>query len=76
MVQDKEDPQVGRSLFHHENGRSSNFFHRKDFEPEFNFLPEIPNNVTWVNVEEMEIGEQSIIPRGRPHKLQRTAKQK
>ena len=45
LVHDKGSEEVGKSLFHHENGRSSNFFHRADFEPEFSILPEIPENV-------------------------------
>ena len=45
LVHDKGSEEVGKSLFYHENGRSSNFFHRSDFQPEFNILPEIPENV-------------------------------
>jgi hypothetical protein len=45
VLYDKDVPGIGRSLFHHENGRSSNFFHRANFKPEFNILPEIPENV-------------------------------
>jgi hypothetical protein len=42
---DKDVPGIGKSLFFHENGRSSNFFHRANFKPEFNIQPEIPENV-------------------------------
>jgi len=49
LVHDKETDGVGRSLFFHENGRSSNFFTKVDWEPEFRILPEIPENVTWVD---------------------------
>lgn len=45
LVHDKESPELGKSLFFHENGRSSNFYHRKDFVPEFDNYPEIPQNV-------------------------------
>jgi len=53
-VFDKEVPGVGRSLFFHENGRSSNFFYDKSWEPEFRILPEIPDNVTWVDAKKVE----------------------
>ena len=45
VVRDKEVTNVGRSLFFHENGRSSNFFYRSNWIPEFDILPEIPENV-------------------------------
>merc|ERR1719334_1511778 len=51
LVHDKESPELGRSLFHHENGRSANFYHKKSFTPEFDILPEIPDNVTWVDAD-------------------------
>ena len=45
LVHDKETPELGKSLFHHQNGRSANSYHRKDFFPEFDNYPEIPQNV-------------------------------
>ena len=45
VVRDKEVTNVGRSLFFHENGRSSNFFYRSNWIPEFDILPQIPENV-------------------------------
>jgi len=53
LVHDKGSEEVGKSLFHHENGRSSNFFHRADFQPEYDILPEIPENVTWVDADKV-----------------------
>jgi hypothetical protein len=44
-VEDKEMPGVGKTLFFHENGRSSNFYYDAQFEPEFVLVPEIPSNV-------------------------------
>jgi len=49
VVHDKEEPNIGKSLFTHNNGQSSNSFYDQNFEPEFNILPIIPPNVTWVN---------------------------
>jgi len=51
LVHDMETPEVGKSLFHHANGRSANSYHTKDFIPEFQNYPEIPQNVTWVSDE-------------------------
>lgn len=51
LVHDKETPELGKSLFNHQNGRSANSYHRKDFRPEFDNYPEIPQNVTWVTDE-------------------------
>ena len=45
LVHDMETPEVGKSLFHHANGRSANSYHTKDFIPEFQNYPEIPQNV-------------------------------
>ena len=45
LVHDKETPELGKSLFHHENAKSSNSYHRRDFQPEFQNYPEIPQNV-------------------------------
>ena len=45
LVHDKETPELGKSLFNHQNGRSANSYHRKDFRPEFDNYPEIPQNV-------------------------------
>lgn len=54
VLHDKEVVGIGKSLFFHENGRSSNFFYRARWEPEFDILPEIPENVTWVDSELVE----------------------
>jgi len=51
LLRDKEDKDRGKSLFFHENGRSANFYHEKNFLPEFSILPEIPLNVTWVDAD-------------------------
>ncbi len=45
MVHDKEMPGVGKSLFTHSNGQSSNTYYDPYWEPEFEILPEIPENV-------------------------------
>lgn len=45
VVHDKETPGIGKSLFTHNNGQSSNTFFDQNFEPEFNRLPIIPPNV-------------------------------
>ncbi|CAG0880442.1 unnamed protein product [Cyprideis torosa] len=45
-VEDKEDPNKGKTLFLHENGKSSNFFYDNVFEPDFDEFPEIPTNVS------------------------------
>lgn len=49
VLHDKEEPGIGKSLFTHNNGQSSNSFFDQNFEPEFQTLPIIPPNVTWVN---------------------------
>jgi len=51
LVHDGETPDLGRSLFYHEHGRSANFYHRQNWLPEFDNLPEIPDNVTWTNAD-------------------------
>ena len=45
LVQDKEKPELGKSLFFHGNGRSSNFYHQSTWKPEYHLYPEIPQNV-------------------------------
>ncbi|CAG0917704.1 unnamed protein product [Notodromas monacha] len=45
-VEDKDMPKIGKSLFFHEHGRSSNFFYDAEYEPESNIRPEIPTNIT------------------------------
>jgi hypothetical protein len=45
VVHDKEEVGVGKSLFTHNNGQSSNTFYDARFEPEWNILPIIPENV-------------------------------
>ena len=45
LVHDKETPELGKSLFYHENGRSSNSYHRSSWTPEYHLYPEIPQNV-------------------------------
>jgi len=54
LVHDKENVGLGKSLFFHDNGRSSNFYSQKNFKPEFDILPEIPENVTWVDADLVE----------------------
>eukprot|EP00096_Caligus_rogercresseyi_P016873 TRINITY_DN996_c0_g2_i3.p1 TRINITY_DN996_c0_g2~~TRINITY_DN996_c0_g2_i3.p1 ORF type:complete len:1255 (-),score=221.80 TRINITY_DN996_c0_g2_i3:184-3948(-) len=51
VLHDKEALNIGRSLFHHGKGRSSNFYYSRSFEPEWEILPEIPENVTWVDMD-------------------------
>lgn len=43
-VDDKSDPYKGKSLFYHENGRSSNFFYDATFQPIFDVRPLLPAN--------------------------------
>lgn len=45
VLHDKETPGIGHSLFTHNNGQSSNSYFDEHFEPEFDILPEIPENV-------------------------------
>ena len=45
VVHDKETENIGKSLFTHPNGQSSNSYYEEDFEPEFDILPDIPENV-------------------------------
>ena len=45
VVHDKETEGIGKSLFTHNNGQSSNTYYDQYFEPEFDALPEIPENV-------------------------------
>ena len=54
VVHDKEEDGIGKSLFTHNNGQSSNTFFDQYFEPEFDVLPEIPENVTWVDAQLVE----------------------
>lgn len=54
VVHDKETEGIGKSLFTHSNGMSSNSYYDKNFEPEFDKLPEIPENVTWVDADIVE----------------------
>lgn len=49
VVHDKEEELKGKSLFTHNNGQSSNTYFDQYFEPETDILPEIPDNVTWVD---------------------------
>lgn len=46
VLDDKERAELGRSLFHHDNTRSSNYFYDPDFVPEFNMHPELNINAT------------------------------
>ncbi|CAG0885412.1 unnamed protein product [Darwinula stevensoni] len=46
ILDDKEDPYKGKSLFYHEHGKSSNFYFDETFLPEMDIEPEIPTNVT------------------------------
>ena len=43
-VDDKVDPFKGKSLFTHENGRSSNFFFDASFQPIYEVRPLLPLN--------------------------------
>lgn len=43
-VDDKVNPYKGRSLFLHENGRSSNFYYDETFRPVFDVRPLLPLN--------------------------------
>ena len=45
VVHDKEEEGIGKSLFTHNNGQSSNTFFDQYFKPEYDELPEIPENV-------------------------------
>ena len=54
VLHDKEEPGIGRSLFTHSNGQSSNTYFDQYFEPEWEELPEIPENVTWTNAQIVE----------------------
>ena len=45
VLHDKETENIGRSLFTHSNGQSSNTFFDKDWLPEFDFKPLLPDNV-------------------------------
>ena len=45
VVHDKYEEGIGKSLFTHANGQSSNTYFELGFEPEFDVLPEIPENV-------------------------------
>jgi len=46
LLDDKEDPDKGGSLFYHENGRSTSNFFDPDFMPVFDREPDIPDNST------------------------------
>jgi len=46
MLDDKEDPLKGGSLFYHENGRSSSNYYDPSFLPVFDQIPDIPDNST------------------------------
>lgn len=46
VLDDKEKPDVGRSLFTHDNYRSSNYFYDPDFEPEWDISPVLNVNAT------------------------------
>eukprot|EP00095_Tigriopus_kingsejongensis_P008816 maker-scaffold1015_size70757-snap-gene-0.10 protein:Tk08816 transcript:maker-scaffold1015_size70757-snap-gene-0.10-mRNA-1 annotation:"hypothetical protein DAPPUDRAFT_305821" len=48
-VHDKETTGIGKSLFTHSNGMSSNSFFDSKFEPNFEQQPDVPENVTWVD---------------------------
>ena len=45
VLHDKETENIGRSLFTHSNGQSSNTFFDKDWQPEYDFKPLLPDNV-------------------------------
>lgn len=46
VLDDKENPDVGKSLFFHENSRSSNYYYDPDFIPEWKTTPELSPNAT------------------------------
>merc|ERR1711860_303241 len=54
VLHDKETDDIGKSLFTHNTGQSSNSFYDQYFEPEFDIEPEIPENVTWVDAAMVE----------------------
>jgi len=53
-VDDKMNQYKGRSLFLHENGRSSNFYYDEFFKPIFDVRPLLPLNYTSVNSTSIE----------------------
>merc|ERR1740128_1291654 len=53
-VDDKVDPFKGRSLFYHENGRSSNFYYDATFQPIFDYRPKLPDNYTKINSSDID----------------------
>ncbi|XP_045610171.1 protein mesh [Procambarus clarkii] len=46
VLDDKEDPNVGKSLFYHESSRSSNYYFDPDFVPEWKAVPDLSPNAT------------------------------
>ncbi|KAK7080924.1 hypothetical protein SK128_016330 [Halocaridina rubra] len=46
VLDDKEDPEKGKSLFFHNNFRSSNYYYDEYFEPEFEAFPILSINAT------------------------------
>ncbi|XP_071512852.1 protein mesh [Panulirus ornatus] len=44
VLDDKESTDVGKSLFFHENSRSSNYYYDATFEPEWKIRPDLPLN--------------------------------
>ncbi|KAK2720563.1 hypothetical protein QYM36_004442 [Artemia franciscana] len=53
-VDDKYHPDKGRSLFFHENDRSSNFYYDATFRPVFFSKPPLPINITSFNSTDIE----------------------
>ncbi|XP_063878525.1 protein mesh-like isoform X1 [Scylla paramamosain] len=51
VLDDKERDYVGRSLFNHDNYRSSNYYYDADFVPELNLKPDLSVNATTRNEE-------------------------
>ena len=45
LLHDKYTEGIGNSLFTHSNGMSSNSYYDEYWEPEFDAVPEIPENV-------------------------------
>ena len=45
VLHDKEEEGIGKSLFTHANGQSSNTYYDEHWQPEWDILPEIPDNV-------------------------------
>ncbi|XP_068250957.1 protein mesh isoform X1 [Palaemon carinicauda] len=54
-LEDKAQPYKGKSLFRHENSRSSNYYYDKDFVPEYENMPILPENASKTDISEVNI---------------------